>query len=943
MSRRLPAYAALRALILGARMTFAVPVMISLVLLSPVLYAPVLHAQETLMPEPEPAVRDLPPPNPQIRPDTQTRPDAQTGPNAQTGTGVTTFANDDPGAAQSGATQSDSPETAAAEVDFTVWERDAARTERTLQATGSTDLTLELLRAQLVDWRAKFLIAQGTDSARIATLRQQISALGPAPAEGETEADEIATRRTELNAQLATLQAPGLAADEAYRRADGLIREIDRTLRERQADALLQLLPSPLNPANWPDAARAVTGAARGLVAETANNWAKPGGRNGLVDNLPAILGLLLVALGLLWRGRRTVESLVVRLSQRSGVHGMRVSALVLSLGQILLPLIGVFALSHALKLTGLLGIVGTVAADLLPTIGFVILGSYWLGGRLFPKDGSFSPLALAPEKRAEGRFLALIYGLALGLDALRKAVIDTQTLPDAALSVLAFPALLVAGVVLLRLGRLLRLHAQTADRTADDAGFRNRVIGLVARAALIIGVVGPALAAIGYLSAAGALIFPAATSLGVIGFLFILQVLVTDVYALITRSEEEAQTALVPVLVGFGLVLASLPLFALIWGARLADLTELWTRVAEGFQLGDTRISPTNFMVFALVFAFGFTLTRLFQGALKGSVLPRTQMDQGARNAIVSGVGYSGIFFAALIAINSAGIDLSGLAIVAGALSVGIGFGLQNIVSNFVSGIILLIERPVSEGDWIEVGGVQGTVKSISVRSTRIQTFDRSDVIVPNTDLVAKQVTNWTRFSLSGRLIVPVGVAFGTDTRLVERVLREIADAQPMAVLTPPPAIIFMGFGADSMNFEIRVILRDVNFSLSVRTEINHQIVARFAEEGIEIPFAQSEITLRNASDIAEMLRQAGMAALVTAGQAAMTPGPATASATTAPNTAPTLAKPAAAKRTPRTAETPQRDHVPGEGLDPPAGHDPTKPVFAKSDHEDPDHEDKA
>ncbi len=878
-----PAYLSLRALILGALIAFV-----------PAGPAPV--AQETPQRQSEPITDRSTAGNSKSDP-TLSAPANGDG-TTSGGTGAVNFADGDAVGAGGNAPKSSAP----TEVDYAAWELDAARAEEALELASASDMTMEAVRAKLVDWRSAFLLAQSTNSARIATLRQQIAALGPVPAEGETEAEEIAARRAELNDQLTRLQAPGLAAEEAFRRADGLISEIDRTLRERQADALLELMPSPLNPANWPAAVRAVTEASSGVVQEIAVNWDKPSGRDGLIDNLPAIVALMLVALGLIWRGRHLVEGFVARIARRTGVRGTRISSLLVSLGQILIPMIGFIALSQALSLTGLLGIVGGVVADALPSIGFVVLSAYWLGGRLFPKDGTSLPPILTPDQRAEGRFLSALYGGLLGVEALRYAAIDHQDLSDAALSVLAFPALVVAGGILVRLGRLLRLHAAGADKTPDDGGFLDRVIGLVGRGVLMIGIVGPLLAAVGYSSAAGALIFPAATSLGVIGLLFILQVLATDIYALITRSQDGARTALVPVLVGFALVLASLPLFALIWGARLADLTEIWARASEGFQLGETRISPANFVVFAAIFAFGYTLTRLFQGALKGSVLPRTKMDQGARNAVVSGVGYIGIFLAALIAINSAGIDLSGLAIVAGALSVGIGFGLQNIVSNFVSGIILLIERPVSEGDWIEVGGVQGTVRAISVRSTRIQTFDRTDVIVPNTDLVAGQVTNWTRFNLTGRLIVPVGVAFGTDTRLVERVLREIAEAQPLAVLTPPPMITFMGFGADSMNFEIRVILRDVNFSLSVRTEINHQIVARFAEEGIEIPFAQSEITLRNAPEIAEMLRLSAGAALQSA-----TP------------------QPAAGKRAPRKAQSGvmQPDHTPGEGLGAPSDDD--------------------
>ncbi|WP_050786844.1 DUF3772 domain-containing protein, partial [Rhodobacter ferrooxidans] len=721
--------------------------------------------------------------------------------------------------------------------DYAAWEKLATRAETATEDRTTSNNGLNLLRTQLVDWRSALLVAQNTNSARIATLRTQITALGALPADGVAEAPEIAERRKKLTDQLVRLQAPAIAADEAYRRADGLIGEIDRVLRERQADELLRLWPAPINPANWPVALGGLSKTALNLWLELQKAWTNPSAQVALKDNLPLVLALLVFAVALIWRGRRWIDKLAQRLQEKASARGRRVWALLASLGQIVVPTAGVVALSQALLRSGMLGQTWTGIAQTLPLIGGVIFVAIWLGGRVFPHGpGVQGPLNLSPESRAEGRFHTFLLGVLLGLNLLRQEAIDPQVAGEAGTALLVFPLLVVAGLLLVRMGLLLRRHVAADTAPGEVPSYRNRLIGLLWRGAVVIGVVGPLLAAVGYIAAAAAMVLPAAVSLGLLGLLFILQQLVGDVYGLLIRSEEQAQQGLVPVLVGFALSLCTLPLFALIWGARPADITELWSRFREGFQMGETKVSPTDFLYFLVLFGIGYTLTRLFQGALKSTILPKTSLDQGGQNAIVAGVGYTGIFLAALLSINAVGIDLSGLAIVAGALSLGIGFGLQNIVSNFVSGIILLIERPVSEGDWIEVGNVSGTVRAISVRSTRIQTFDRSDVIVPNADLVTQRVTNWTRFNLTGRLIVPVTVVHGSDTRKVETILRQIAEAQPLAILNPPPVVALMGFSMDGITFEMRLILRDVNFSMNVRSEINHAVVQRFAEAGIEL-----------------------------------------------------------------------------------------------------------
>ncbi len=740
-------------------------------------------------------------------------------------------------------------------LDYAAWDKVATRAEAELGADTISDQRLDELRSSIADWRAKLTVAQTTNASRIATVREQISALGAPPEGDATEAPEIAQKRKDLGGQLSLLQAPGIAAEEAYRRADGLIREIDAKARSRQTDQLLQLWPSPVNPANWPKAAHGMTDTTVKIWDELSSGWNDSRARAQFFNALPLILLLLAVAVATTVFARPWIEAFADRLRMGKTEARRRIFGLLASLGQIIVPSIGMVALSVALVRTGFMGKITGQVALALPVLGGVLFFAFWIAARVFPKvDVEQAILPLQRNERQEGRILSALMGVVLALEVLRRLTMDAQNYDDVVAAVASFPMLIGGGVLLWRMGRILRLSRDQGEQNSYGA----KLIGLLGRALKVVAVAGPVLAAFGYVTAAAALIYPTIMSLGLLALLFILQRLLADLWAVIyPAADAEAENErLVPVLAGFALGLASLPLFALIWGSRVADLSEIWTRFSEGFQLGSTRVSPSDFLLFAVIFVIGYLITRLFQGALRNSILPRTKMDRGGQNALVSGTGYIGIFLAALVAINATGIDLSGLAIVASALTVGIGFGLQNIVQNFVSGIILMIERPVSEGDWIEVGTTQGIVKTISVRSTRIQTFDRNVVVVPNADLVSQRVTNWTRFGLAGRLIVPVTVAWGEDTRRVEKILREIAEAQPMVILNPPPTIVLQGFGSGTLNFEMRVILRDVNFQGSVRSDINHMIVARFIAEGIMMPSTSAEITLGNPGELGEALR---------------------------------------------------------------------------------------
>ncbi|MBX9458895.1 MAG: mechanosensitive ion channel [Rhizobium sp.] len=292
--------------------------------------------------------------------------------------------------------------------------------------------------------------------------------------------------------------------------------------------------------------------------------------------------------------------------------------------------------------------------------------------------------------------------------------------------------------------------------------------------------------------------------------------------------------------------LLIGIPLIMLTWGFRGADISVIFVRLFTEIRVGNINISLLGILAGIVLFFAGLIATRWFQRWLDGTVLARSHVETGVRNSVNTVLGYVGIVLAALLGISAAGFDLSSLALVAGALSLGIGFGLQTIVQNFVSGLILLVERPFKVGDWIVNGPAEGFVRRISVRATEIETFQNQSIIVPNSQLINASVGNWTLRNTLARSEIPVSVAYDSDPRRVMELLLEIARSHPLVLTMPEPNVGFQAFGQSSLDFELRFHLADIFQGGPVRNEIRVAIIERFRQEGIEMPLPQRDLNIR-------------------------------------------------------------------------------------------------
>jgi small-conductance mechanosensitive channel len=290
------------------------------------------------------------------------------------------------------------------------------------------------------------------------------------------------------------------------------------------------------------------------------------------------------------------------------------------------------------------------------------------------------------------------------------------------------------------------------------------------------------------------------------------------------------------------GIVLAGT---LMVWSSTAYMIATLGKIINLAFSVGSLEISVKGLLLAVIIIWVTQLAVRIGQKVLREKILDSRDLDRGLRDSIITITTYVAWSLGLLLTLGVLGVNATSLAVVAGALSIGIGFGLQNIFNNFISGLILLFERPIQVGDYVEVNGLWAEVKQINVRATIVQTFDNASVIIPNSDLISQQVTNWSFKDPRMRRQVDVGVAYGSDIELVRKTLLEIAAQTRQILKYPRPDVLFMDHADSALLFRLRFWTHVDNY-WSTTTEVRFELDRRFRELGIEIAFPQRDLHIR-------------------------------------------------------------------------------------------------
>lgn len=696
--------------------------------------------------------------------------------------------------------------------------------------------------------------------------RTRLGQLGPAPGEDDPpESEQIAAVRAAQTRAVADIDAVLKQARLNIVQAEQVIRDVASIRRDRFATALTTRSQSILNPQLWYDAVAASPRVLRSLRLLVTDSWSVARARIDTLSTLAVVVALIVAALlGIVLR--RRLRRLAPPIGDDRDVPRLNKLARVVFVvfSDVLIPTVALVVLYMALSANLLLtprlaelfrgAITGAALAAFLFGLARALLAPLRPGWRPIPV-----PDATAAQVVASVAMIGIVVGVSAFLDTVHQVTVAPLPLEVARR---ALTSLLIAILIASALWRLAAGWQQ--EEPAEAGTGQSGLVWPWARGLVWLIVVAIFVSLLfGYIALANFLAIQLVFIVVIIALMWLLIGLADEIVATMFIGDhrvgkavssafgisEQATTQLgliVNGLLRIGIILLGAMMVLLPWGFDTGQWSG-WLRSAFfGFTIGDVTISLSTLLMAVVLFLIGVTATRAVQRWLGNRFLPNTRLDRGLRNSISTVVGYAGIIVAGLFAASYMGLNLENVALLAGALSVGIGFGLQSIVNNFVSGLILLAERPIKEGDWIVVGTEQGNVRKISIRATEIETFDRATVIVPNSELITSTVKNWMHSSLMGRIDVDIGVGYGSDAEQVRDILLDIARSHPNVLAYPEPRVFFVDFGDSALVFRLFAFVGDVNVSMSVRSDIRFAILKRLREADIEIPFPQRDLHIK-------------------------------------------------------------------------------------------------
>ena len=790
-----------------------------------------------------------------------------------------------PAWAQTAPDQTTAQEEGAAGIPPQVVDRWSQRLDLIEQQLGRADTTAESAAgfiAQANEVRQEALNLESELKPEIENLERRLAALGPAPAEGEpAEAPEVAAQREALQQELQQVNAQVTQANLAIVRADELDQMAGSLTQRKRFEKLFQSYPPPWAPETLRRATPEFFAVVEKMIGSPLAWWNSLGQEEQRQTVSLRVALLLLLALALGWFLRHWLLS---RYGRDPAVSDPSYSA------RLLAAIANAVArgIVPALIFGGLLYLAWTSKASAhslfwaLISILFAVMAFFSLAWALpyavlSPNMPQWRLLPVSPEnaRKLGWRFtlLAAFFALQIFMTAAHAQIGVSDAYFSLATFVLTvLPALVLIDTARQRFwlivepgseGALAAAQPDGEEEEAEKAAprrspfwrFVRRLVALVALASILT-------ALVGYADLADFLLNNLLLSIITLAAIVILRGLARELIGAGLRSDFMRKALEIRhvarnrikfwlrALLDAGLVILGVFIIAAIWSSPFG---EFWTEARQllsGVTIGGVTISVSDVAAALAVFALILLLTRLGQRFLSNRVLPQTGFDSGVQHSLSAGFGYIGVILAAVFGISALGIDLSNIALIAGALSVGIGFGLQAVVSNFVSGIILLIERPIKVGDWVLVGGNEGLVKRITVRSTELTTFQRASVIIPNSEFISTSVINWTHKDTYGRIEVAVGVAYGSDVEKVREVLLDCANHHERILTSPEAQVLFMNFGGSSLDFELRCFTNDVSYRMIISSDLRFAIDKAFRDADIEIPFPQHVVHFADQAD---------------------------------------------------------------------------------------------